>query len=146
VNDFQHCPTEGAIGLFALLIQSGRLAESRLDDALAQAGLTFVKWRALDALVKAGEPVALKRLPAELHCVKSNVTQLVDRLEQEMLVRRAPDPDDRRSIRMELTDAGERAHQAGRAALETVVSALFETFAEADKERLRSLLARLKGG
>jgi DNA-binding MarR family transcriptional regulator len=143
VNEFQHCPTEGAIGLLALLIKSGRLAETRLDDALAKVGLTFVKWRALDALVKAKAPIPLKLLPGELHCVKSNVTQLVDKLESEKLVRRVDDPDDRRSILVELTGEGQRAHQDGRAALEAATQQLFAAVGQDDQATLRSLLGGL---
>jgi DNA-binding MarR family transcriptional regulator len=144
VNEFSHCPTEGAIGLLALLIQSGRLAEGRLDRELDAAGLTFVKWRALDTLAKADGPVALKLLPGELHCVKSNVTQLVDKLEDEKLVVRAPDTEDRRSILVELTAAGREAHRAGREALETATRSLFEGFLDEEREHLRRLLSQLR--
>jgi Transcriptional regulators len=144
VNEFQHCPTEGAIGLLALLIKSGRLAESRLDAALASVGLTFVKWRALDTLIKAKAPIPLKALPGELHCVKSNVTQLVDKLEEEGLVHRVPDADDRRSILVELTDRGAAAHKCGREALEKSTRELFTHFEADDQESLRKLLGLLK--
>jgi DNA-binding MarR family transcriptional regulator len=144
MNEFSHCPTEGAIGLLALLIKSGRLAESRLDDALAAAQLTFVKWRALDTLAKGEEAVPLKLLPGQLHCVKSNVTQLVDKLEAEGLLRRLPDPEDRRGTRVDLTEAGRAAHKAGREALEQTTRAVFETFQEEDRETLRRLLHLLE--
>jgi DNA-binding MarR family transcriptional regulator len=143
VNDFSQCPTEGAIGLLTLLINSGRHAEARLDDALAAAGLTFMKWRALDSLLKAGEPVPLKQLPAQLGCVKSNVTQLLDRLEAEGVLRRVPDPEDRRGMRVELTDAGRAAHRAGREALESATQRLFAGLAQEDRDALRHHLARL---
>ncbi len=143
MNEFAHCPTEGAIGLLALLITSGRLAEARLDDALSDAHLTFVKWRALDTLMKAGAPVPLKQLPAELHCVKSNVTQLIDSLEAERIVRRMPDPEDRRSVLVTLTVSGGRAHRAGREALESATQSLFSKFTEKDREALRKLLNTL---
>ena len=143
MNDFQHCPTEGAIGLLALLIKSGRLAESRLDDALAQAGLTFVKWRALDTLMKAEKPLSLKHLPSELHCVKSNVTQLVDKLEADDLVRRTADTEDRRSILVELTAHGKAAHHDGRAALESATQRLFAGIGLEDQSELRRLLSVL---
>jgi DNA-binding MarR family transcriptional regulator len=146
VNEFQHCPTEGAIGLLALLIQSGRLAESRLDTALASVGLTFVKWRALDTLIKAKVAIPLKTLPGELHCVKSNVTQLVDKLEEEKLVQRIPDPEDRRSMLVELTERGAAAHKCGREALEKATQELFGTFVAEDQASLRKLLGLLGPG
>jgi DNA-binding MarR family transcriptional regulator len=144
VNEFSQCPTEGAIGLLTLLIRSGRLAELRLDGALGAAGLTFVKWRTLDALVKATEPLPLGALAERLGCVKSNVTQLIDRLEADGIVRRAADPDDRRSILVELTDCGRAAHHAGREALEPATQALFASFGEDDRTAMRRLLGLLQ--
>src|SRR5690349_14662117 len=137
MNGMEQCPTEGAIGLLALLIRSGRLAESRLDDALASAGLTFVKWRTVDGLLKAEEPVSLGTLAELVGCVRSNVTQLIDKLEVEGIVRRIPDSQDRRSILVEVTEKGREMHGAGRRALESVTQALFAPMDHEDREELR---------
>jgi DNA-binding MarR family transcriptional regulator len=52
--------------------------------------------------------------------VRSNITQLVDRLEAEKLVTRSDDPRDRRSVRAELTAKGRERHAAGMRALDKV--------------------------
>jgi DNA-binding MarR family transcriptional regulator len=140
MNEFESCPTEGALGLLALLIKSGRSAESRLDQALNSAGLTFVKWRMLDAIVKAESPISLGKLAEHLNCVKSNVTQLTDRLEAEGTVRRVSDPDDRRSILMELTDSGRSMHRAGLEALQLTTRELFADSNEEQRNYLRRIL------
>jgi DNA-binding MarR family transcriptional regulator len=140
MNEFEACPTEGALGLLTLLIKRGRFAESKLDQALDSAGLTFVKWRVLDALVNASSPISLGKLAEHLNCVKSNVTQLIDRLESEGSVRRVSDPEDRRSILMELTESGKRMHTAGREALESATRGLFSGSNEEDRKSLRQLL------
>ncbi len=145
MNQFDACPAEGALGLLALLIKSGRIAESRLDQALDSAGLTFVKWRMLDAIVKSGSTIALGKLAEHLRCVKSNVTQLTDRLESEGTVRRVSDPDDRRSTLIELTESGKGMHRAGLEALESVTRALFENFDEEQRNSLRLYLEMLEG-
>ena len=49
---------------------------------------------------------ALGELAEALHCDKTNVTGLVDRVEKQGLVARVPDPDDRRITRLELTKKG----------------------------------------
>ena len=144
MNEFAACPTEGAIGLLALLIKSGRLAESHLDCALASVSLTFVKWRALDNLVQAESAVGLKILPDALGCVKSNITQLVDKLESDRFVRRIPDPEDRRGTLIELTNDGRTAHANGRRALESATRELFSTFDEDDRVKLRRYLLMLE--
>ena len=144
MNEFVACPTEGAIGLLALLIKSGKLAESHLDCALGSVNLTFVKWRTLDNLAKAESAVGLKLLPEALNCVKSNITQLVDKLEGEGFVHRIPDPEDRRGTLIELTKAGRDAHTAGRRALESATQQLFSEFNDEDRRVLRRLLSRLE--
>jgi DNA-binding MarR family transcriptional regulator len=146
VNDFSQCPTEGAIGLLALLIREGRSAEARLDDALATAGLTFVQWRTLDMLVKVGKPIPLKLLPEQLGCVKSNVTQLIDKLETEGVLKRVPDPDDRRGTRVQLTEHGQESHKAGRNALESATQNLFARLSQEEQETLRHYLTLLNSG
>jgi DNA-binding MarR family transcriptional regulator len=45
-------------------------------------------------------------LASLLHCDKTNITGLVDRLERRQLVRRQLDPEDRRVTRVILTDQG----------------------------------------
>jgi DNA-binding MarR family transcriptional regulator len=140
MNEFEACPTEGALGLLSLLIKSGRFAESRLDQSLDSAGLTFVKWRMLDALVNAKSPLSLGKLAEHLNCVKSNVTQLTDRLEAEGTVRRVSDPEDRRSILMELTESGRSMHKAGLEALAMATKTLFATSNEEQRNALRHLL------
>ena len=64
-------------------------------------------------LVEAGGQLPLGQLATKLACVKSNATQLVDRLTAEKLVRRVPDPEDRRSILAELTTEGRQCYAAG---------------------------------
>ena len=145
LSQFEACPTEGALGLLALLIKSGRFAESRLDEALDSIGLTFVKWRMLDAIVKAGSPISLGKLAEHLNCVKSNITQLTDRLESEGTVRRVSDPDDRRSTLMELTESGRSTHRGGLDALAKTTQALFAASNEEERNVLRHLLETISG-
>jgi DNA-binding MarR family transcriptional regulator len=71
------------------------------------------------------------------------MTQLVDRLEQDGLVRRRADSADRRSVRAELTPAGERAHAAATQALDqeqrAIVAGLGSGPAAGLKRALRAL-------
>ena len=48
-------------------------------------------------------PISLSELAEKLTCVRSNVTQLVDRLEADGLAKRADDPADRRAVRAKVT-------------------------------------------
>ena len=88
----------GAPGVIDLLHAAGSV-ESFVDAKLAAVGLSLPKLAALSRLVEAGESLPLGQLAERLACVKSNVTQLIDRLEAEGLVSRLPDPGDRRKPR-----------------------------------------------
>jgi DNA-binding MarR family transcriptional regulator len=52
------------------------------------------------------EPLGMAKLTEALHIEKSTLTGLVDRAEKRGLVRRIPDADDRRALRIELTPEG----------------------------------------
>src|SRR6266851_10466830 len=99
-------------GLFAVLHASGVL-EARMESRLADVGLSIAKLAALRQLRLAGDSLPLGQLADRLACVKSNVTQLVDRLEADGLVTRAPDPNDRRSRLAVITPAGRDAYEQG---------------------------------
>ena len=88
------------------VLQAAQTIDDRLEAALDTEGLSMPKLAVLRILVQAGDPLPLKALSERLGCVKSNVTQLMDRLEAERLVRRVPDPHDRRSVLAEITEAG----------------------------------------
>src|SRR6476646_3823677 len=99
-------------GLFAVLHAANSL-ESRVESRLAEVGLSLPKLAALHQLSQAGDSLPLGQLAERLSCVKSNVTQLVDRLEADGLVTRAADPSDRRSRLAVLTEAGKAAFTKG---------------------------------
>jgi len=75
--------------------------------------------------------------------VKSNVTQLVDRLEADGLVSRAADTADRRSRLAVLTDAGRRAHARGLDIKDEAERELFAALSNDEAEQLHSLLAKI---
>src|SRR5712671_2652905 len=97
----------------ASFLEAAHLLQSRLEEALGAVDLSPAKFAALDQLIRAGEPVPLRVLSEGQRCVPSNMTQLMDRLEAEGLVRRLPDPADRRIVRAELTKLGRQRATAG---------------------------------
>ena len=68
------------------LLGSLRLVEEHLEAALEPLGLSLAKLKVLAELVAAGEPLPLRTLAERCACVRSNITQLVDRLEADGLV------------------------------------------------------------
>jgi DNA-binding MarR family transcriptional regulator len=96
-------------------------------------------------LIAAGGQLPLGQLANKLSCVKSNATQLVDRLEAEKLVCRMPDPDDRRSIRAEITAEGQRVYEAGQRVVHSFEQQLLEDYSPEERLVMSRLLARLSG-
>lgn len=131
-------------GLFAVLHTSSVL-ESRVEAKLSEIGLSLAKLAALHRLSEAGESLPLGQLAERLSCVKSNVTQLVDRLEADGLVSRAGDPNDRRSRLAVLTDAGRAAYEKGSRIQLDTEAALFGALTPDESATLHTLLAKLKG-
>jgi len=103
-------PDAGTPLIFRILNASREL-QARLEGALDEIGLSMGKAGVLKTLAKAGKPVPLSELAECNKCVRSNVTQLVDRLEADGLVRRIADPDDRRVTLASLTPEGRKAFE-----------------------------------
>lgn len=122
--------------VLAALLRAGREVEARLERSVEPMGLSLAKMGALHTLVEVDGPIPLGQLAERLCCVKSNVTQLVDRLEAELLVRRVPDPGDRRSVRAEVTDEGRARYAAAVRAREAAEAELLAGFGDDELERL----------
>ena len=97
-----------------------------MEAALEIVELSSPKFAVLTILVDADDALTLSELAARSSCVRSNMTQLIDRLEADGLVRRVDDPHDRRSVRAELTVLGRERQAAGA----TQMDAVREQFAD----------------
>lgn len=126
-----------------LLMGAVHQMEAHLEGALGTIGLSLAKFRALSHLVEAREPVPLSSLAERCSCVRSNMTQLVDRLEAEKLVERVSDPNDRRSVLAALTPEGRARHDEGARILAEAEREVFERLPEADRESLAQLVRQL---
>jgi len=126
------------------LLEAARAIEAQLEKALAEESLSGAKLAALTHLVSAEKPVPLGELAAQCACVRSNITQLVDRLEAENLVRRVDDPADRRSRRAAITPLGRRRQAAGARRLQALRRKLDRALGAINPAALRRLLADLQ--
>jgi DNA-binding MarR family transcriptional regulator len=78
--------------------------ESVYSAASRQLGLTAQQAQLLCAVT---ESVSVGELATSLHCDRSNVTRLLDRMDGKNLLTRTPDDQDRRVTRISLTAQGE---------------------------------------
>src|SRR3954454_8382507 len=128
-----------------LFLQTAQAIEERLEAALVEGDLSVAKYSALKQLAAADEPLSLSDMAARLVCVRSNVSQLVDRLEADGLVRRVEDPKDRRCVRAALTALGRERQAAGAARVKGVREEVAELLAGIDCEILERALVALGG-
>jgi DNA-binding MarR family transcriptional regulator len=91
-------------------------------------------------LAEAGDALPLGQLAERLACVKSNITQLVDRLEADGLVARQADPRDRRTTLAALTAAGRRACEQGVRLQQEIERELSTRLTRVEAQQLTALL------
>ncbi len=91
-------------GAWKLLWQLLRSQKLHIVSRLAPLGLTPQLLHALDVMADGG--MTMRELAVELSCDASNVTGIVDRLEERGLLVRTVSPEDRRVKRAVLTSEG----------------------------------------
>jgi DNA-binding MarR family transcriptional regulator len=146
MGDIDNSAGASVLALLGRLAHGGRLAEARLDETLEKTNLSLAKWYVLGHLVDAGGSLSLGAIAEQQSCVKSNVTQLVDRLASEGLVSRVHDPLDRRSILAQITDEGRRRYAEGQRLLSGIDQAFRDRYTPEERAQLIALLGRLDNG
>ena len=122
------------------LVQAAHRVEARLEEALAGVGLSGAKIGALCVLVAEGRPMSLGKLAEKLTCVRSNVTQLVVRLEADGLAKRIDHPADRRAVRAEVTALGRERHATGATVVNAVLQDVAKELSAIDPQVLKRAL------
>ena len=126
------------------LIRIGKISETRFDKAFQDVGLTKAKYHTLRSLEEHGGPLSLSEVAESLHSVRSNATQMVDRLVAEGLVERIHDPADRRVVLAQITEEGHRRYLAGREAFYAVRREILAQFSLEEREQFIALLNRIE--
>jgi DNA-binding MarR family transcriptional regulator len=116
-----------------------------LDETVAAAELTSGEWKTLGHLTHAGPPY--RRSPGQLaeraDLSSGAMTNRLDRLEAAGLIRRLPDPDDRRGTQVELTPAGRKAYKRCVAEQAAKEGSIVGVLNDREKEQLNGMLRRL---
>ena len=100
----------GPLGLFAALAHVYWLTTPEIERLMAEHSLNRGMFDVLTTLRRAGPPCTLapKQLSQSLLLSGAGITNRLDRLEALKLIRRLPDPQDRRGLKIELTNSGLR--------------------------------------
>ena len=128
------------MALVTSIMRAHQILLARVDEVLAPFDITFARYEALMLLSfsRAGR-LPLGKIGARLQVHPASVTNVIDRLEQDGLVRRRPHPTDGRTTLAVITAKGRRVAAATTAALNSQV---FE-HSGLDEERLHAVFEAL---
>jgi DNA-binding MarR family transcriptional regulator len=132
---------DGEIGVVTALVRSSFLVNAVYAESGREHGLTPQQGQLLCVLMV--QPYGMGELGAMLGLAKSSLTGLVDRTERNGMVRREPDPQDARAVRVALTPRGGRLAEAFYAETCRRIEKLPAGLSAADRDTLASLLGRI---
>jgi len=121
------------------LVRLARLVDRVFAQASAARGLTAAQARLLCILAE--RPRGMAELAGLLGIDKAGITGLVDRVERRGLAERTAVPQDRRALRVRLTEPGQRDAVAVHDDVCARLDALTAGLAPADRERFRQVIA-----
>ncbi|MFF5442596.1 MarR family winged helix-turn-helix transcriptional regulator [Streptomyces achromogenes] len=136
-----------AMEVFGRIFRLSRTMGDRMERAYRAYGISRGEFDVLASLRRSGEPYALspRELSATLMLTTGGTTGRLDKLERAGLLRRSPDPHDRRGLKVTLTEEGLRlideAVGAGLAEESAALAALDAEQAGQLADLLRKLLA-----
>lgn len=134
---------EEMMSLLRELVRTGKLTEAKLDNLLDEVDLSSTKLWTIQHLDRADNLLSLGDLAGCMSFAKSNATQLVDNLESARLVKRVPDPRDRRSTLLDLTEEGHRCQESALLAIKPLMDQLEAAFSPDERAQLTALLHKL---
>ncbi len=112
----EHGWEDAAAGMAAVtsLMRAQQIVQARVEEVLRPHGLTFARYEVLMLLLFSRRgSLPLSRIGDRLQVHPASITNAVDRLEGQGLVRRVAHPSDRRATLAELTEEGRAlAHKA----------------------------------
>ncbi|MEV4055771.1 MarR family transcriptional regulator [Amycolatopsis sp. NPDC049688] len=129
------------LGVVAGLVRASFLVNAVYAESAREYGLTVQQGQLLCVLM--GRPYGMGDLGATLGLEKSSLTGLVDRAVRRGLVRRAPDPDDRRAVHVLLTPEGRELAEDFYAATCRRVDDLAARLSPPERDRLGALLGTI---
>jgi DNA-binding MarR family transcriptional regulator len=134
----------GAMAAVTGVMRVQQIIQSAVDGALKPHGLTFARYEALVLLSFARRSALPMRVMGErLQLHPTSVTNIVDRLEKDGLVKRVPHPTDRRTTLVEITETGRARHAEATKAVTAIDFGLVGLTAK-QTEQLTELLTKVR--
>ncbi len=131
--------------LWLRLLTCSSLIEGEVRARLRETFATSLpRFDLLAQLDRAPEGLTMGELSSRLMVSNGNITGLTDALVREGLVSRLPEPDDRRSLCIRLTEAGKRSFDAMTPTHEQWIDRMMAGLSRAEMAHLLELLGKLK--
>lgn len=140
----RHIGDPTSMRLATSIMRVQQLISSELDAVLKPLGITFARYEVLQLIsFSASGRLPLSKIGERLMVHPTSVTNAMDRLESQGLVRRVADDKDRRRTFAELTDNGERVLKDATAAITAIDFAIVGLTAE-QQDQIYELLRSLR--
>lgn len=121
-----------------------RRIKRMMEETLNERSLTWGEWKVLGILRRSpGYCRSPGYLAVHAELSSGAMTNRLDRLETAGLIRRLPDPNDRRGVVVELTDAGSKAYEESTAAQAAKEALIASALNAKEKDELNNLLRRI---
>ncbi|MFG2102028.1 MarR family winged helix-turn-helix transcriptional regulator [Micromonospora echinaurantiaca] len=135
------------MAVFGRIYRIARLVGDEQERTYARWSISRGEFDVLATLRRSGEPYTLapKQLAASMMLTSGGMTGRLDRLERAGLVRRSPDPADRRGLQITLTPTGRKLVEEAAEAGLAVQRRLLDALPPEDQDRLADLLRTLLG-
>jgi DNA-binding MarR family transcriptional regulator len=133
---------QDAAALEALILHLGWATRRHLDQELACYNLTLPQFMALRCIQAHRSGCSMGALAESAHQMAATMTGIVDRLVEGGLVSRARDPQDRRSLQVVLTPAGEALLERISAAKHAWIRQFLSAIPAPERQQMLALGAR----
>ncbi|WP_151633712.1 MarR family winged helix-turn-helix transcriptional regulator [Noviherbaspirillum aerium] len=134
-----------SLRLWLRMLSCTVLVEDRIRSRLrGEFGITLPRFDLMAQLERHPEGLRMGELSKRMMVTGGNITGITDQLEQEKLVVRVPDPNDRRAYSVKLTPAGRRAFSRMAAVHESWIEEMLGGLTAGEKAALIELLSKIK--
>lgn len=128
------------------IMRAQQVVLAAVDGALRPFGLTFARYEGLVLLLFSRKgSLPLGKMGQRLMIHPTSVTNIIDRLEAQQLVRRIPHPTDGRTTLAEITDEGRRLAEQATRAVNGVAFGL-GALSDQDLRHLMRIIRKLRQG
>jgi DNA-binding MarR family transcriptional regulator len=128
--------------LWVRFLRFNLLSHKKLEADLEKQGLTPPQFYVLATIGYAGG-LPFGEIGAKMMVTVSNLTGIVDRLEEKKLVSRKRDERDRRVVHVILTEKGAKLYKSTIPLFEKSISAIFAAVDKTEQKELSALLRKL---